>query len=177
MWCWLQEGEKSKTEQAVTCVREGDEVTLKACKCKTGSIGAVDLIFRSVSVLTALKGCMFQSCQPLQTRTTLRVQRSCPFTALSPLAPHIPLPPTATIAVSLHASCPLHLLTPDLDTTAAQTQQQKALMRPCRSILHASLPGVRPAFHNLCLSALMTAFAHHSATTTTFMLQHLTVST
>ncbi|DBA81747.1 hypothetical protein WJX77_001163 [Trebouxia sp. C0004] len=44
-----EEGEKSKTEQAVTCIREGDEVTLKACKCKTGSVTLVDLRLRPIT--------------------------------------------------------------------------------------------------------------------------------
>ena len=96
VWCWLQEGEKSKTEQAVTCLREGDEVTLKACKCKTGSVSLVDLGFRSVFLLTAL------ACSNHVNHSRPVPSGDCDGPASLPHSPPPPnffLPPTATIAV------------------------------------------------------------------------------
>lgn len=149
MWCWFQEGEKSKTEQAVTCIREGDEVTLKACKCKTGSVGLVDLRFRSVLLLTAFRCCLFQSSQPLQTNGAVGgnrwlqggggLQGSCPFTA-SPL-PFLHLPQQHLQSTCMHSAlCTYKCLTYTLLLPKQNSKHPKVY--PCRSTLHAVLPGI-----------------------------------
>ena len=158
----------------MTCIREGDEVTLKACKCKTGSVGLVDLRFRSVLLLTAFRCCLFQSSQPLQTNGAVGgnrwlqggggfegalplsgptgwggadggrrggggLQGSCPFTA-SPL-PFLHLPQQHLQSTCMHSAlCTYKCLTYTLLLPKQNSKHPKVY--PCRSTLHAVLPGI-----------------------------------
>ncbi|KAL3152207.1 hypothetical protein ABBQ32_001294 [Trebouxia sp. C0010 RCD-2024] len=44
-----EEGKQSKREEFATRIKEGAEFTARACKCKTGSTGMVDLHFRPIT--------------------------------------------------------------------------------------------------------------------------------
>jgi len=137
----------------VTCIREGDEVTLKACKCKTGSVSLVDLRFRSVLLLTAFRGCLFQSCQPLQTTVAVGGDRrlgeggDCKGPApllhspRPPSPPFLPPPQQQLQSTCMHAAlCTYKCLT---YTPLLPKQNSKhPKVHACRSRLHAIPPSV-----------------------------------
>ena len=160
----------------MTCIRGGDEVTLKACKCKTGSVSLVDLHFRSALLLTAFRGCLFQSCQPLQNTVTVggdrRLGRGGVCKDPAPLL-HSPPPSFASHSNKCcHPPCiccPLYWQVPDLYTTAAQKQQKALTGHHCMLFCLVYVMPLFTSTHDCSL-------AYNSARTT-FMLQRLTVVT